>query len=122
MQASSLTTLKLKNTSKNVVLAEHVELAQTFEERARGLLGRKTLPQDHCLWIHQCRSIHTFFMQFKIDVIFVDRNLKVTAVKKNLPKWCLAWGGFSADSCFEFKGLSVSDQHVEKGDILYVGN
>lgn len=113
---------KLMNTTKNITLARHVEVAESFEARARGLLGRSTLPDQHCLWIHQCRSIHTFFMKFNIDVIFVDKNLKVTAVKKNLPKWCLSWGGFKAASCFEFKAFSVSDLQVEKGDILYVGN
>ncbi len=119
---SETPSLVLKNTSKNLTLASHVEVASTIEERARGLLGRDTLPDKYCLWIHRCRSIHTFFMKFRIDVIFVDQNLKVTAVKKNLPKWCLTWGGLRAKSCFEFKAFSITELQVEKGDILYVGN
>lgn len=114
--------LILKNLTKEQTLAKHVEVAQTLEARAKGLLGRKTLPDDHCLWIIPCPSIHTFFMQFAIDVIFVDTQLKVTAVKKNIPKWRLAWGGFKANSCFEFKAHSLTDHQIEKGDILYVGN
>lgn len=114
--------LTLKNLTKELVLASSVEVAETLESRARGLLGRESIETDYCLWIHKCRSIHTFFMKFNIDVIFVDKKLKVTSVKININKWRLAWGGFFADSCFEFKALSLSNEDVQKGDILYVGN
>lgn len=120
MQRTS--SLPLKNLTKEQTLAESVEVAKSFEDRARGLLGRQGLPQGHCLWIDPCRSIHTFFMKFTIDVIFVDQKLKVTAVKRNIPKWRLAWGGLKAKSCFEFNAHSLNEFQVEKGDILYVGN
>lgn len=119
---ASVSPLILKNLTKDTLLASEVEVAKTLAQRGKGLLGRSGLAQGHCLWILKCRSIHTFFMKFRIDVIFVNEKLVVTAVKKNLPKWRLAWGGFFADSCFEFNGLSLNDSMVEKGDHLYVGN
>ena len=49
-----------------------VEMAETARERARGLLGRSSLPQGQSMWLAPCRSIHTIGMRFAIDVAFCD--------------------------------------------------
>ena len=59
------------------VLASHVELAVDSESRRRGLLGRDRLDEGTALIIAPCSSIHTFFMRFAIDVIFVARDGRV---------------------------------------------
>ncbi len=81
-----------KNTSKTLV--PKLEVAKTFWARTKGLLGRESIGADQGLWIHRCNSIHTFFMKFPIDLIFVDRQLIVrktmSSVQPNrlvLPVW-----------------------------------
>ena len=48
--------------------------------RAKGLLGRKSLGVGEALIIKDCNSIHTFFMRFAIDVVFVDKNDRVVRI------------------------------------------
>ena len=98
-----------------------MEVARSFKERSWGLLGHQSLPEHHCLWIHKCRSIHTFFMKFNIDVLYVDENLKITKIRRDIPPWSLSWGGVTSKSCFEFQGQSLS-QNLQLGDFLHVGS
>ncbi len=119
--------LRLENKTKTIEVANNVRVARTFWQRAKGLLGEKSLPEGHALWIQGsdlvgCNSIHTFFMRFPIDVIFVDRNLKVTKVYRNLGPWRVTWPAPGAHSVFELPAGSLSLHTVEVGDQLYVGN
>jgi hypothetical protein len=50
----------------------------------KGLLGKKELPQGEALWIKPCFSVHTFFMKFSIDVIFLNKKNQVIAAVRNL--------------------------------------
>ncbi|MCC6629245.1 MAG: DUF192 domain-containing protein [Chloroflexi bacterium] len=52
--------------------------------RARGLLGRRDLPPGEGLIIRPCNSVHSFFMAFPIDVIYVDGDSVVVAVTPSL--------------------------------------
>ena len=53
------------------------EVATTFFQRARGLIGRRGLEPGTGLLILHCNAIHTFFMRFPIDATFLDRNDRV---------------------------------------------
>ena len=58
-----------KNTSSDVCIVARVEKAESMSARMKGLLGRSDLEADHGLLLMDCGSIHTFGMQFAIDVI-----------------------------------------------------
>lgn len=64
-----------------------VRTAHCFFTRLVGLLGVKALPNNACLWIKPCISIHTFFMRFDIDVVFIDREGYVLKMYKNVAPW-----------------------------------
>jgi len=111
---------KLINTTTNTQIAKQVVKAKSLYSRVKGLLGRKSLPDDEVLWIDPCPSVHTFFMQFPIDVVFVDKDMKVTKVHKNLKPWRMtAPLQFKNHSCFEFAAHTVKD-NIKEGDKLYV--
>jgi len=71
--------VKIINITKGVVLAENAVCASTVFKRLKGLLGKKSLRDGEALVIKPCNSIHSFFMQFPIDVLFVDRSDKVVS-------------------------------------------
>jgi uncharacterized membrane protein (UPF0127 family) len=54
------------------ILASNCELAMNFFKRLKGLMFRMELPDDEALLILPCNSIHTFFMRFPIDLVFID--------------------------------------------------
>lgn len=60
-----------------------LEIADSWQARARGLLGRRSF--DGALLIEPTRSVHTVGMRFAIDVAFCDRDLTVVAVKRLVP-------------------------------------
>jgi len=68
------------------VVATKLEPALDSETRRKGLLGREELPQGVALVIAPSNAIHTFFMKFPIDVIFVRRDGQVVKVRSNVPK------------------------------------
>lgn len=78
------------------------EVAETFAERAKGLIGRSGLPKGHGLLILRCNCIHTFFMRFSIDATFLDRQNRVVRVVRNIRPWRLwVWGGWRAVKVLE---------------------
>ena len=74
--------MKVSNITRGVVLAQEALLADKLWQRVKGLLGKKTLLEGHGLVLKPCNSIHTYFMGFPIDVLFVD---KANRVIKALP-------------------------------------
>lgn len=72
--------MKLTNITKNTILAEDAVVAKSFLARMRGLLGKKVFKQNQALIITPCNSVHTFFMHFPIDILFVGKDNCVLAV------------------------------------------
>jgi uncharacterized protein len=66
--------LALENTRTGARLADALECAFDSGGRRRGLLGRDGLPAGAALILAPCCAIHTFFMRFPIDVLFVTRD------------------------------------------------
>ena len=74
-------------------IATAVTLADTRASRRRGLLGRDSLDEGEALMLSPCTAIHTFFMRFTIDVIFVDRDSRVVRTVSRMRPWriAMAW-------------------------------
>lgn len=64
-----------------------ITVADTPLTRMRGLLGRQSLAPDEGLLLKPAGSVHTAFMRFPIDVVFLDRDLKVLRVAADVPPW-----------------------------------
>ena len=77
-------------------------VARTFAERARGLIGTKSLPPCEGVLILKCNAIHTFFISFPIDATFLDKNNNIVKVVRNIRPWrLLVWGGWRAVKVLE---------------------
>ena len=84
-----------------ITLLPDLQIADSFPARAMGLLGQRGLPAGRGLLIRPCRSIHTWFMRFPLDVIFLDKDWRIVKVVLNLNPWGLAWGGPGAVAVVE---------------------
>lgn len=80
-----------------------LEIADTFWKRALGLIGKPGLGQGRGLLLPRCRSIHTGFMRFTIDVIFLDRDNGVVKIVQGVKPWRMARGGRNAVSTLEIE-------------------
>ncbi len=69
------------------VLAQEVEPAFSFFKRLKGLMFRPSLPPGQALLLAPCPQIHTCFMRFAIDVIFIAEDGTALYVKENMKPW-----------------------------------
>lgn len=74
----------LINKETGTVIASEVFVADRFWPKFWGLQFKKSIPDDFAFIILDCRSIHTCFMRFNLDTVFVDRRFKVLKVYRNL--------------------------------------
>lgn len=102
----------------NAPIASDLKTADTLLSRTKGLLGRASLPQGEGLWIKRCNSIHTAFMKFPIDVLFVDKDLKVVSVYENLKPWRITRLHFSASSVIELPAGTLAGSTKGNGEAL----
>jgi uncharacterized protein len=107
----------VRNHTRNLVLADAAELADTSAKRRTGLLKHKRLDRGQGLWIVPCESVHTFFMKFPIDLVYLDRSRKVRKVRHAVPAWRLS-ACLSAHSVLELPAGTLAESGTSVGDIL----
>ncbi|HEY8269324.1 MAG TPA: DUF192 domain-containing protein [Pseudobdellovibrionaceae bacterium] len=112
----------LKSETKNMQLISDLEVAATEWTRGKGLLGRKLLGPEQALWIRRCNSIHTFFMKFAIDCVFLDKQLRVKAIYPHVKPFRLVWPVWGATSVIEFPAGRAKQLNLEIGEQLNVGS
>ena len=110
--------MQIINKTKGKILAEKAGLANTIFSRSKGLLGRKDFKQGEALIIVPCNSIHTFFMRFAIDVLFVDSENKVIKAISNMRPFRLSNLYFSARYTIELPTGTIKTTSTAPGDIL----
>ena len=91
------------------VLGVHAILARSFFQRAKGLLGRSGLEKGTGMLILKCNCIHTCFMRFPIDAVFLDADGNVVKTVRNIRPWRLCvWGGWRAKMVLELDSRTSS--------------
>src|SRR5437762_8707558 len=94
-------------------------VADTMASRARGLLGRRSLAADEALLIEPCNFVHTWFMGFPIDVVYLSQDNSVLKVTKHLRPYRMSWGGRRAKRVLELAAGAVPNS-VIKGVRLHI--
>ena len=111
--------MPILNARTGAVVARTVEVADTRAARNRGLLGRDRLDSGAALLISPCLAVHTAFMRFAIDVVFVDRNDCVVKMVRDLTPWRMA-AAWRARRVIELPAGELHAHDVRIGDRLYL--
>jgi len=111
----------LRNERHGRILAHHIETAFDRRTRNRGLLGRQSLPEGSALILAPCNSIHTFFMKFSIDVVFLDREGTIRGARAAVPPWRIQ-ASLRASAVVELASGSLQRGDTRAGDRLYFAN
>lgn len=107
--------MRVVNVSRGTVLATHLKVANTGAKRNKGLLGRKELGAGEGLWIVPCESVHTFFMKFAIDLVYLDRKNQIVKVRNNVRPWRIS-ACLPAHSVLELPSGTALASQSRKGD------
>ena len=110
------------NQTRQVFLAREVALANTHWTRLRGLVG--TAPDDfrngRGIWIVPCHGVHTLGMGFPIDVVYLDRAMKVIHVQTDLRPWRFAPVRTQAASVLELPCGTAAETRTAVGDRIQI--
>jgi len=79
--------VRVRNVTRGLSLGENVERADRFATRLLGLMFRRGLAEGEGLLIAPCKAVHTHFMRFAIDVLFVDASGRVVRFLPALQPW-----------------------------------
>ncbi len=109
----------MRNLSRGTVLGDAIDVADTSRKRRVGLLRHEGLGAGEGLWIVPCESVHTFFMKFAIDLVYVDRKKRVRKVRRAVPPWRLSIC-FSAHSILELPAGTIERTSTQPGDELSI--
>jgi uncharacterized membrane protein (UPF0127 family) len=109
----------LVNERTGSILAQVVEVAVDSPSRRRGLLGRNCLPERHALVLAPCNAIHTCFMRFPIDVLFVARDGRVVKIVDRIGAWRVT-ASLRAFAAIEFPAGTLRRGGVGCGDRIII--
>ncbi len=110
--------IRIVHADRDGCLAEKVQVADSFWGRMRGLLGHAPLAQGEGMVIMPCQWIHTLFMGFSIDVVYLGNDLRVVHLQENVPPNRLCSPVPRASCVVELSARAISRAGVQIGDQL----
>lgn len=116
---SALKTYKIIQQSTGTVVATQCVHANTVHSRLVGLLNHKALASGEALLLDPCNQVHTFFMRFAIDAVFLTKDNRVLGVSELQP-WRLSALYWRARKVLELPLGTCATHHIKSGDILEV--
>lgn len=108
----------VRNLTKENTIGTHIEIADTFLSRLVGLLGRRKLTAGGGLLIRPSSGVHTLFMMFSIDVLALDRDLRVIRVWPKLAPFRATRISLTVSSMLELAAGQIEHCRIEPGDVL----
>jgi len=113
--------LQAYNATRERLLADRAERADTFVRRLVGWMGRPRATRGEGLLITPCNAIHTFFMRMPIDVVFLDAQDTVVRLLHALPPWRATRPIPAACAVLELPAGTLAATGTQEGDRLVVG-
>ena len=111
--------LRITNLTRQTELGDSIDLADTSAKRRTGLLKHERLAAGEGLWIVPCASVHTFFMKFPIDLVYLSKNRKVRKVRHAVKPWRMS-ACLRAHSILELPAGAAEKSGTQAGDELGV--
>jgi len=112
--------IRVQNLTRGQALVTAGRVADTFFTSLRGLIGHKPLTEGEGLVIVPSNSVHTHFMGFPIDVLYVDKAQKVVAMDQDMVPWRFGRIHLQARFVIELAAGAISATGTQVGDRLEV--
>ncbi|MHC1723788.1 MAG: DUF192 domain-containing protein [Aminipila sp.] len=100
-----VTYLNHQGAEKNITICLHI--ANNPLSRLKGLIGNASLPSNEALLLSPCAAIHTFFMKYNIDVLFLDKNYNCIKMVKNVKPWTFSVSQIGAKHTMEIMASTI---------------
>jgi len=100
------------------VIVENLMIADRFLSRLKGLMLSKALPSNAGLLLKPCQSVHTFFMNYTIDVIFLDENNRIIGIENNMRPYHISKFYRKSQKVLEMNAGIIDLNNLKIGDNL----
>jgi len=112
--------MEIINENTNKLLISNVIMADTFITRLKGLMFKKKLEENTAMLIHPCNMIHTFFMKFPLDILFISKEYEVIYVIENMLPGNTSPFIKKAMGVLELPAGTIEKTNTKKGDFLNI--
>jgi len=112
--------LRVTNTTRQEVLVEQGAIADNMITRVKGLLGRTGLEPGDGLLITPCSSIHSMWMRFRFDAVFISREGEVVHLMEDMAPWKMSPMVWKAKSVLVLPSGTVARTGTRTGDRLEI--
>ena len=112
--------MKVVNLSNGTEIANNLALANTFFKRLKGLMFTKNLSEGNGLHIQPCQSIHTFFMNYSIDVLYLSDQLEIVGMDESMKPRSVGKYHKMASSVLELPAGTISRTGSKIGHYLLI--
>lgn len=106
------------NQTKNNIVAEVVDIADNPWTRFWGLMNKPGVAKGYGLWIIPCADIHSFFMRFEFDALFIDKQGKVLHLVEKMKPWRISKFVKGGHGVLELDGGVIAQSGTEVGDVI----
>jgi uncharacterized protein len=113
-------TMKVVNLTNGAELVNQLATADTFFTRLKGLMFSKDLPAGHGLIIQPCQSIHTFFMNYPIDVIYLSNELEIVGLDETIKPGTVGKFHKQSQSVLELPAGTIQKTGTQIGNYLTI--
>ena len=108
------------NITRKKTLASTLLIADTFFSSLLGLMGRRCLPDGEGLWINPCQAVHSMWMRFPIDVVFLGDARSVVHLVEGLRPFRITRFVSVARSVIEIPAGTVARTETKVGDRIEI--
>ena len=108
------------NITKDILLANTCEVADSFWSRFCGLMLRKNLDPSSSLLLKPCNSIHMLFMRFPIDVVFLDESNRICGMCESIKPWRVSSVYWDSVQAVELPAGTIARTGTIEGDIIAI--
>ena len=113
-------TVRAWNETRQTPLATHLRIARSMWSRTRGLLATRELPAGEGLLIEPCSCIHSFWMRYAFDAIFLNRKGEVVHAIPRMKPYRASRPVFSAHAVLELPAGTIEATATRHGDRVRV--
>jgi uncharacterized membrane protein (UPF0127 family) len=112
--------VRVENLTRGEALVTAGQVADNYWTRMRGLIGHAPLVEEEGMLIVPCSSVHTHFMSFPIDVLYVDKAQKIVAIDHDMAPWRFGRIRRGVHFVIELRAGTASRTGTDVGDQLQV--
>ena len=113
--------MKAKISYGDKIISNNILIADTLLTRLIGLMFKKQLVGSDGLLLDPCNSIHTFFMRYSLDIVFLSSENKIVKIVRGIKPWRMTWIYFRAKKTLELPAGKLP-YDLKEGDLLEVVN